>query len=287
MAHRHRIVASHWDSEDEFINLSITLPAEDDSEAATYWSESVITIRHGAALVGFCGLIFLLHWFFRRQRFSRSKDYLDRIYTTTKDLVLHKLFATQRNLSTFFLAVRDMTMFDQNGKADTELVSDDKPAKEDVLQDSNEPLEGSSLNLTGERNVVLAGPLSFQENLVNEANDFAQALQTTETVFVQNGVNPQLAHSYVLQRQLSHLQEQSRREQEDKRMGLEFQLRRMEHMSAERRHEEQLDAQTNNWHDKLSKGTRRRTFESLSGAFLSQLSSGVEKRPRRQVGSNS
>ena len=82
-----------------------------------------------------------------------------------------------------------------------------------------------------------------QQSLVEEdAVSFVKALKATETVFEHHGVEKRLAETYVLQRHLSNIQERTRQEQEGRRLAVELRLRRYEHDTAERRHQETIDA---------------------------------------------
>ncbi|KAI2488779.1 hypothetical protein MHU86_25833 [Fragilaria crotonensis] len=81
------------------------------------------------------------------------------------------------------------------------------------------------------------------EDMANEAIELAEKIKITTKIFHQQGLDVKHAHDFVLQRHLSGLQEQSRRDHENQRLAVELKLRSLELEMKERRHRESLAAQ--------------------------------------------
>jgi hypothetical protein len=118
------------------------------------------------------------------------------------------------------------------------------------------------------------------ENMENEAFELAEKIKATTKIFHEQGLDAKHAHDFVLQRHLSGLQEQSRRDRENQRLEVELKLRALELEMTERRHRESLAAQQMdpNWvnkclvaRDSVLKYTIKATSSLLCAMALDQV----------------
>lgn len=251
MAHYHRLARSHFDDDDVFINLSIKLPPEEEDEepgSMLLWKFALWFFVIATA----CTILAWLYYVMQPKANLGSKPINHETTTLTSKESEHVVKAS--NLPELYpeptttqqpeATIQESTTVPPPVPS-TEIVSND-----DTVNDTNNP----SAIVSVEHNDSV---VEIQEVAQHEALLLAERLKATEIVFEREGIQKELAHSFVLQRQLSEIQEQSRRDYESQKLFLECQLRQREEQLSERRHQEAIAAQMDdpNWLDKLLKGT--------------------------------
>jgi predicted RNA-binding protein with PIN domain len=267
----HRLVESHWDAEDEFINLSIPTKPERLSQSATTPPAFIKLVIFSLLIAAITKLVF------ERFKNGRKRDRKVMSRRTKRRQPQSSSAPTSSPLKrTKLLSKSNTTVMKEIAKslfvveAKEEPVVREPPLVKEALsvdgvkkeEASNQKVESISTNLpesateylpTKEASLVYKEEESYviinssnkqqQQDIVKEALKLAEQVKVASEIFEKQGLDPKSAHDFVLRRHLSGLQERSRRDYENQKLAVECQMRSVELEQTERRHRESISTQ--------------------------------------------
>ena len=246
MDHRNpRLVQSHWDVDDEFINLSIK-----HTSTSIDWGRIKQT-RGGAVLTyfiaGSAACTIFLFWAWRIPRSKQTRPAHGEIRPC------NHMDGREVNSS----PMRKVILVEKMGGMEPVLIGEESTEKKLALIDHCKQLDNIAGNAdhdqcadaidkrAGHYDQLLSRnhtSLSMTQSMENEAIAIVEDLKVVSLVFQEQGLDIKLAQDFVLQRHLTNLQKQSQHEDANQRLAVELKLRSLELEMKERRHRESLTA---------------------------------------------
>ena len=261
-----RLIESHWNMEDEFVNLSVPSDRVDAGSSLSYrlLPPALVLLLVAAAIV-------VIKVFIDKGKAETKKQETRLVTKSTKRRQQATCISPVKRTK---LSVSTTTTTAVAETTEPSLVKELK--NEEVFESNTDDHEeriachsiatSTSITIVGSEDVALKattndGPITnaatvtnttsssaavviVKHNLAKEqAIELAEKIKVTTEIFEQQGLDVTRAHDFVLQRHLSELQEQSRRDYENEKLTVELKLRSVELEMTERRHRESLATQ--------------------------------------------
>ena len=231
-----RLIKSHWDLDDEFLNVRSDALFTNSGASQRSVSTSQLVLALTALIALFSAIAIAIKIGIRNASEKAGTSNMG-THTATE----HTGCTDQtKSRKVDAISSRSQTMHSQLLvlKTSTGISATEHAIKEPVLvKENRSEVIHEAIALTTKN--YDSSSLTMQD-MVKEAAELAEKIKIATCVFEEQGLDAHRAQDFVLQRHLSDLQEQSRRDHENEILAVELKLRSVELEMAERRHRETI-----------------------------------------------
>jgi hypothetical protein len=245
-----RLIKSHWDENDEFVNVRTNPSSFGAGPSSVSTTQCVFALMALVALFTAVATIIKIYVGNATQTGTSLAKCNDQKQTRQADVTTRsQTMQSQRSMLT---TTREVLAAEKESK---EPVLVKETRESEVVHSTTIVTDGpacdtslTTVTVVQSEKVHIASALTTRTNsssltvqeVTREAVELAEKIKITTSVFQEQGLDAHRAQDFVLQRHLSDLQEQSRRDYENERLAIECKLRSVELEMAERRHRESI-----------------------------------------------